>query len=150
MRMIRLPRSDDTFALGEALGRSVEPGTVIAVRGDLGAGKTLLAKGIGAGLAVPTSVQSPTYVIVHLHPSGRLPLWHADLYRLSGEEELEQLGVDEAIEGDGVVVIEWPDRVEGWLPADRLDILLEHDGEGRVATLSATGPRHRVLEAVDV
>lgn len=137
--------ADDTFALGTRLGRSAGPGTVVALIGDLGAGKTVFARGVGEGLAVRTRVSSPTFVIVQSHTGGRLPLWHADLYRLEDAEEIEQLGLEELIAGDGVVLIEWADRFPELLPADHLRVELHGDGEGREVHLTATGPRAEAL-----
>jgi tRNA threonylcarbamoyladenosine biosynthesis protein TsaE len=138
--------ADETFAVGDALGRVAVPGTVVLLQGDLGAGKTVFARGLGAGLAVKGRVQSPTFVIVQSH-AGRLPFWHADLYRLAGGDDLEQLGLDDLIAGDGVVAIEWPDRL-ATPPADVIIVRLEEMEEGRRVTLAATGPRHQeVLDA---
>ncbi len=137
---------DDTHALGARLGRVAEPGTVVALIGDLGAGKTVFARGVGEGLGVQTRVSSPTFVIVQTHEGGRLPYWHADFYRLSVSDELEQLGLDEVLEGPGVTVIEWADRFPECLPADRLEVRIDDDDDGRRITLRATGSRHRSLE----
>lgn len=140
---------EETHALGVALGRAAPPGTVIALQGDLGAGKTLLAKGIGAGLGVPGLIQSPTFVIVQEHPGGRLPFWHGDLYRLGDASELEHLGLDDLLEAGGVVVIEWAERFPEVLPADHLWVRLEEHREGhRRIEIIAHGPRHRLLEGV--
>ncbi|MFT4626623.1 MAG: tRNA threonylcarbamoyladenosine biosynthesis protein TsaE [Myxococcota bacterium] len=146
MRRLILSSPEAMFELGRSLGRAAGPGTVIAVHGELGTGKTVLARGVGAGLAVPTRVQSPTYVIMQSHPGGRLPLWHVDLYRLSDPDDLEQLGLDEALASGGVMVVEWPDRFDGWLPADHLAIHLEHRGSERAATIEGRGAAHAELE----
>lgn len=146
MRTVLTATAAETRALGVALGRAAFPGTVVALIGDLGAGKTVLAKGVGEGLGVPGRVQSPTFVLVQAHEGGRLPLWHADLYRLGDDSELEQLALDELMEG-GVLLVEWADRFPGLLPADHLRV--EIDGlDERTVRIEAGGPRHRVL--VDV
>ena len=147
MRTVRTQGPEQTHALGVALGRAAFPGAVIALSGDLGAGKTVLAKGLGAGLDVPTRVQSPTFVLVQAHPDGRLPLWHCDLYRI-GDGEIPNLGLDDLIGGDGVVVIEWAERFPALLPDDHLEIRLEGTGDERTIELRATGPRHAALEGV--
>lgn len=108
-------------------------------------GKTVLAQGVGAGLGVTSVVRSPTFILVAAHEGGRLPLWHADLYRLGSVDEVEQLGLDEILEGDGVAVLEWADRFPEALPADVLWIRFAEVGDGRVLTLDPTGPRHREL-----
>ena len=102
------------LALGHALGEVVRPGDVIALVGDLGAGKTVLARGIARGLGVaPKSVSSPTFTLVNLLTDGRVPLCHADLYRLERDSDLVETGLDDVIRGeDHVVVIEWADRFE--------------------------------------
>lgn len=145
MRTLHLDGPDDTHALGERLGRAAHPGARLALIGDLGAGKTSLVRGLAAGLGVPGRVQSPTFVVVQIHEGGRLPLWHADLYRLGGADELVLLGLDEP--GDAVVAVEWADRFPETLGDDHLEIHLSDEGEGRRAELRATGPRHAALEA---
>ena len=136
---------EDTLSLGERLGKALRPGSVVGLTGDLGTGKTTLAKGLGRGLQVPTTIQSPTYGLGHFHQGGRLPLWHADLYRIEAPEDLEQIGLEEALLEDGVVVIEWADRFPSVLPADYLQITLFERASGRHIELEATGPRHAAL-----
>ncbi|HEX7171780.1 MAG TPA: tRNA (adenosine(37)-N6)-threonylcarbamoyltransferase complex ATPase subunit type 1 TsaE [Candidatus Limnocylindria bacterium] len=114
---------EETRAIGRSLGRAAAPGTVLAVRGELGAGKTQLAKGVAEGLGVTTIVNSPTFVLMNEHV-GRLRLYHVDAYRLTDPEEAVAAGLLDEREIDGVSVIEWADRLEGWLPLDRLDITL--------------------------
>ena len=149
MRTVSLPNPDTTQRLGEALGRAAFAGCVIALSGDLGAGKTSLAQGIARGLGVPGRVQSPTFVLVMVHDGGRLPLWHADLYRLADEDDAVAAGIPERFDGVSVGVIEWAERFPELMPADRLEVEIVDDGEGRRATLAATGPRHAALEAID-
>lgn len=148
--MMRITSSghQQTWQLGERLGAVVEPGTFVALDGDLGAGKTVFAKGVGAGLGVTTVMASPTFVLVALHESGRLPLWHVDAYRLDDRAELEDLGLEDA--SGGVIVMEWAHRFTSALPGDRLDITLRDvpgDPDQRVIEVAATGPRHDPLEA---
>lgn len=135
-----------TERLGERLGRSARPGDVIALWGELGAGKTVLARGVATGLGIdPEEVTSPTFIILHEHATGRMPLFHLDLYRLSNAD-LGSTGWQETLDGGGVTVIEWPDRAGDELPADRLDVRLEHIAETkRRVVLEATGPRSRTL-----
>lgn len=120
--------AEETMALGERLGRALQAGDVIALFGDLGAGKTTLTKGIAVGLGLAADIHSPTFTLIHEHP-GAVPLYHVDLYRLSKEEEIETLGLDEYIYGDGVTIIEWADRMKELLPPDRLDIELRMKGD---------------------
>ncbi|MEM6926049.1 MAG: tRNA (adenosine(37)-N6)-threonylcarbamoyltransferase complex ATPase subunit type 1 TsaE [Myxococcota bacterium] len=136
-----------TWRLGERLGEIAGPGTFVALGGDLGAGKTVFAKGVGAGLGVSTVVSSPTFVLVALHESGRLPLWHVDAYRLGDADEVEGLGLEQA--HDGIVVMEWAVRFPDALPVDRLDVRLidvvDEPGH-RVVEIEARGARHHALE----
>ncbi len=124
-RIIRLASLAETLKFGRLLGRQARPGDVFTLTGDLGAGKTTLTQAIGQGLEVPGScyITSPTFSLLHEYP-GRLSLYHMDLYRLAGEEEMEELGFEDYIYGDGLTVIEWPDRLGGLMPEDRLDIEL--------------------------
>jgi tRNA threonylcarbamoyladenosine biosynthesis protein TsaE len=136
-----------TRAIGRALGREARPGTLISLIGELGAGKTQLAKGVAEGLEVPTVVNSPTFVLMNEHV-GRLRLYHVDAYRLAHPEEALDAGLIEERQSDGVVVVEWADRLEGWLPADRLEITIRGDGADRsVRTLrwAASGIAHERL-----
>ncbi|MCB9687006.1 MAG: tRNA (adenosine(37)-N6)-threonylcarbamoyltransferase complex ATPase subunit type 1 TsaE [Alphaproteobacteria bacterium] len=133
-----------THALGVLLGRSAFPGAVIALCGDLGAGKTALVRGLAEGLGCPGPVQSPSYVLSMRH-EGRIPLVHADAWRLGSADELDDLELLEEA-SDGVLALEWADRFVDALPADHLRIELRPEGEGRVARIESTGPRHRPLE----
>lgn len=139
-----LPTADDTHALGLRIGQAARAGTVLALVGDLGAGKTALVRGLAEGLGVSTRIQSPTFVLVQTHV-GRLGLWHADWYRLNHSNEAADLGLVEIAES-GVLALEWADRFPELLPIDHLAVTLEGEGEGRRATLRATGPAHLHLE----
>jgi tRNA threonylcarbamoyladenosine biosynthesis protein TsaE len=119
---------EETEALGERIGRAAHPGDVIALWGELGAGKTTLVRGIAKGLGIaPRDVTSPTFIIVHEHDGGRLPLYHIDMYRVS-PAETGSIGWEEALASGGVTAIEWPDRVERSLPPDRIDVRIDHAG----------------------
>ncbi len=136
----------ETRALGRALAAVAEPGLTLALTGELGAGKTAFVQGIGEGLAVEGPVLSPTFVLVSEH-AGRLPLLHADLYRLE-PAELPGLGLEEALEAHpGVAAVEWAERAPEVLPLDHLELELRLAGEGRVLRARATGPRHEALLA---
>jgi tRNA threonylcarbamoyladenosine biosynthesis protein TsaE len=138
----------ETERLGEQLGRSVRSGDVVALWGELGSGKTVLTKGIARGAGAAGPVTSPTFVIAHEYEGG-LPVYHLDFYRLR-TEDLPGVGWEEYLGLGGVVVIEWPDRVGGALPPERLDIRLEHAGEStRRIRISAAGARaHELLRAM--
>jgi tRNA threonylcarbamoyladenosine biosynthesis protein TsaE len=139
-----------TERLGERLAAHAEPGTVIALWGELGTGKTVLARGIAIGLGIDEeAVTSPTFIILREHFGGRLPLYHLDLYRLE-QSQLGSTGWEEAIDAGGVTVIEWPDRAGDELPPDRVDVRLEHVAETkRTVSIEPTGPRsRRIVDAL--
>ena len=106
----------ETRALGAALAKGVSAGAVFAFNGDLGAGKTVLAKGFAEGLGIDAHVTSPTFTILQVYEGGRLPLYHLDVYRLEEEEELEEIGIDDCFYGAGVCLVEWAEKVAGLLP----------------------------------
>lgn len=118
---------EETMALGRRLTETLSPGAVVALDGDLGAGKTHLVKGIAAGLGIPPeTVRSPTFTILHAYDEGRLPLYHFDAYRIGDPSEFEAIGFEEYAYGEGVTVIEWASRVENLLPSDVLRLRLTH------------------------
>jgi tRNA threonylcarbamoyladenosine biosynthesis protein TsaE len=140
-----LRSATDTTALGARLGARLFEGAVVCLHGGLGAGKTCFAQGIARGLGVEGTVASPTFVLVAEYPDARVPLRHADLYRLESEDELRALGIEERIGADGAWVIEWADRFPDAWPPDRLEVTLADHADGRVLTAVATGPRHTLL-----
>jgi tRNA threonylcarbamoyladenosine biosynthesis protein TsaE len=113
--------AEATREVGAVVGRHAAAGTVVLLQGDLGAGKTVFAQGVGRGLEAPTVVNSPTFVLVNEHLGGRLPMRHADLYRLDDLDLIAELGLDQAAEG-GILLVEWPERGEGVLPSDYLHV----------------------------
>ena len=135
-----------TERLGERLAAHALAGDVIALWGELGAGKTVLARGVAIGLGIDEeAVTSPTFIILREHFGGRLPLYHLDLYRLE-QSQLGSTGWEDALDSGGVTVIEWPERAGDQLPADRVDVRLEHVAETkRRVTIEPTGPRSRKL-----
>jgi tRNA threonylcarbamoyladenosine biosynthesis protein TsaE len=139
---VRTATPDETEAVGARIGRAARPGDVVALWGELGSGKTTLVRGIARGLGIPErAVTSPTFVIVHEHDDGRIPLFHIDLYRLA-PGDTPSTGWDESLSSGGITAIEWPDRARRWLPGDRLDVhLLSRGGDAREIELEATGPR---------
>ena len=118
----------ETEAVGEALAKTLRPGTVLAFRGDLGAGKTAFTRGLGRGLGCTERVTSPTYTIVNEYTSGRLPLFHFDMYRLRSSEDLFDIGWEDYLDRGGVCAVEWSENV-----ADALDgaiwITIEKTGD---------------------
>ena len=131
-----------TEAIGCSLGQLLRPGDVVCVSGDLGAGKTVLSRGIGAGWGATTPLTSPTYNLVHEHEHAcdSARLYHLDLYRVSGARDAESLTIDEILDCGELVIFEWPERVLDKLPVERLwiDIVLRED-EGRDLLFEACG-----------
>jgi len=126
-----------TRALGLSIADAAEPGDIIALTGDLGTGKTALTKYIAEGLGIKEEVISPTFTIVREYRSGRLPLFHFDVYRLSGPEEFIDAGAEDYLEDSGLSVIEWADIVADALPADALLVNIEYaeDDKRRIMVL---------------
>jgi tRNA threonylcarbamoyladenosine biosynthesis protein TsaE len=123
---------EETLAFGEQIGARLSAGApegaVVLLIGPLGAGKTVLAKGIARGLGITEHVVSPTYTIVSEYTTGRRPLHHVDLYRIEGPEQLENLGLEDIMRGDGIVLIEWGEKLPAVRGAARIHITLAADG----------------------
>ena len=140
---------DFTEKVASSLAQLLLPGDFISLHGELGAGKTKFAGGVAKGLGVDPSlpVTSPTYTLLNIY-NGRIPLYHFDLYRLSGDDDVVDLGFPEYFSGDGVCLVEWPERMKGELPSGRLEIYLTYlDENSRNIELVSTSPRYeRLLE----
>lgn len=137
---------ESTRTLGEQLGRFLRPGNVVALLGNLGAGKTCFTQGIARGLGVSAKVTSPTFVLIKEY-QGRLPLYHFDAYRLGSPEELVDLGSEEYFSGPGVCVIEWAERVTAALPEDRLEVellIIPGKNDSRLIRFRGTGRSARI------
>ena len=154
---IRMPKQatiqssspEQTSSLGRKLGEIAAAGHIFTLSGDLGAGKTTLTQAIARGLGVPDSyyITSPTFSLLHEYPA-RIPLYHMDLYRLSGEDEIEDLGFIDYLYGDGLTVVEWPDRLGSLIPEKRLDIEILLDGDRqRILILTAHGAEYEKIIA---
>ncbi|MFB1100129.1 MULTISPECIES: tRNA (adenosine(37)-N6)-threonylcarbamoyltransferase complex ATPase subunit type 1 TsaE [Terribacillus] len=133
---------EDTNSFGRKLAELLQPGDMITMEGDLGAGKTTLTKAIGAGLGVKRTINSPTFTIIKEY-EGRLPLYHMDVYRL--EDSDEDIGFEEYFSGEGVSIVEWAQFIEDYLPKERLELTLKHDGEARTVLLQPIGERYEKL-----
>ena len=136
---MRLEGPEATEALGRAIGALLRAGDVVALEGDLGAGKTTLARGILAALGHEGEVASPTFPIVIPYEQLRLPVWHADLYRIEDTSELDELALDEALDG-GALLVEWPDRLGDRLWPHALRLVLSREGEGARALTAEVPP----------
>lgn len=116
---------DETLEIGKLLGENAAPGEVYALIGDLGAGKTVFTKGFAQGLGIEEPVNSPTFTILQIYEEGRIPLYHFDVYRIEEPEEMEEVGFDEYIDGDGVCLIEWAGRIGDLLPPEVIVVRIE-------------------------
>jgi tRNA threonylcarbamoyladenosine biosynthesis protein TsaE len=147
--------ADQTRSLGANLGRLLSPGTVVLLHGDLGAGKTTLTQGIALGLGIHEPIQSPTFTLVAEHKaqsggSAVTRLYHLDLYRLAGADDLDSIGWDQYLSSpDAVVVVEWPERAGTWLPDEYLLVNLEPSGpDQRRITIEAVPPNGGLVDVI--
>ena len=142
---ITIKSEEDSAKLGRKIGEKAEPGSVLALIGDLGTGKTTLTKYIAAGMGVSEVITSPTFNIVKEYRSGRIPLYHFDVYRIGCSEEMYDIGFDEYINGEGVCIIEWANIIEDILPDDYLKIELKYKDMGREMTLIPYGEEYEKI-----
>jgi tRNA threonylcarbamoyladenosine biosynthesis protein TsaE len=142
VRTLTTHSPEETEILGRKIGAVLRAGDVVFLIGDLGSGKTRLTKGIAAGMGVDEgqTITSPTFTLVHRHP-GRVPLIHVDLYRVEHAAELDEVGIDELLDGDGACVVEWPDRFAAELGPARLT--------ARLAAGDAETDRRIAIESTD-
>ena len=120
---------EETFRAGRKLGEKAKSGQVFTLTGDLGVGKTVLTQGLAKGLGIGEPVNSPTFTIVQVYDEGRLPFYHFDVYRIGDVEEMDEVGFEDYVMGDGVSLIEWANLIGEILPEKRTDILIEKDLE---------------------
>lgn len=125
MERIVTHSEEETIAAGERFSQQLESGDVVALYGDLGSGKTRFVKGISRGLGVKETVASPTFTIINEHRDGRFPLFHFDFYRLRSTAELDDIGFEEYIYGNGICLLEWADMIREKLPEKRFDVRCE-------------------------
>jgi tRNA threonylcarbamoyladenosine biosynthesis protein TsaE len=122
--------AQETRHIGQRLGKDLQPGTILSIKGELGSGKTVFVQGLAIGLGVPDSVYvtSPSYTLINEYP-GRCRLFHADFYRLNNVSDFDDLGFDEIMEGSGVVAIEWPERLPEHFPESDIEVEIKIIGE---------------------
>lgn len=120
---------EETFALGEKIGREAKPGQVYTLIGDLGVGKTVFTQGVARGLGITEPVNSPTFTIVQIYEEGRMPFYHFDVYRIGDVEEMEEIGYEDCFYGEGLCLIEWANLIEEILPEHYGEITIEKDLE---------------------
>ena len=119
---------EETFALGEKLGREAKPGQIYTLNGDLGTGKTVFTQGFASGLGITEPVNSPTFTILQVYEEGRMPFYHFDVYRIGDVEEMDEIGYD-CFYGEGVCLIEWAELIEEILPENVIVVTIEKDLE---------------------
>lgn len=119
----------ETFALGEKIGKAAKPGQIYTLTGDLGVGKTVFTQGVAAGLNITEPISSPTFTIIQIYEEGRLPFYHFDVYRIGDIEEMEEIGYDDYFFGNGICLIEWANLIEEILPETLIKVTIEKDLE---------------------
>lgn len=119
----------ETFQVGKALGEKAEKGQIYTLTGDLGVGKTVFTKGLAEGLGITEPISSPTFTIVQIYESGKLPLYHFDVYRIGDVEEMEEIGYEDYFYGEGVCLIEWANLIGEILPEGIISVTIEKDLE---------------------
>jgi len=121
--------AEETFKLGEEFGKKAMPGQIYTLKGDLGVGKTVFTQGFAKGLSIEEPVNSPTFTIIQEYEEGRLPFYHFDVYRIGDVEEMDEIGYEDYVYGEGVSLIEWANLIEEILPDNRICITIEKDLE---------------------
>lgn len=129
MRIVESFSPEDTYALGQTIGKEAIAGSVYTLVGDLGVGKTVFTQGLAEGLGITEPVNSPTFTIVQVYEEGRLPFYHFDVYRIGDVSEMDEVGYEEYVYGDGVSLIEWANLIEEILPVRYTQITIEKDLE---------------------
>lgn len=127
--VIETNRAEETFALGRKTGEQARAGQVYTLVGDLGVGKTVFTQGVARGLGITEPISSPTFTIIQEYEEGRLPFYHFDVYRIGDIEEMDEVGFEEYVMGDGVSLIEWANLIEEILPENRTEVIIEKDLE---------------------
>lgn len=127
--IIETNNAKETFELGVQIGREAKAGDVYTLVGDLGVGKTVFTQGLAKGLEIEEPISSPTFTIVQVYEEGRLPFYHFDVYRIGDVEEMDEIGYEDYIYGQGVCLIEWSNLIEEILPEKRWEITIEKDLE---------------------
>ena len=128
-KTIETTSPEETFAVGRQIGLSAKSGEIYTLDGDLGVGKTVFTKGMAEGLGIKEHVNSPTFTIVQIYESGRLPLYHFDVYRIGDIEEMDEIGYEDYFFGDGVCIVEWAEFISELLPLNAKKITIEKDLE---------------------
>lgn len=120
---------EETFALGEKIGKEAKPGQVYTLLGDLGVGKTVFTQGVAKGLGITEAICSPTFTIVQVYEDGRMPFYHFDVYRIGDIEEMDEIGYEDYFYGDGISFVEWANLIEELIPDNRIQITISKNLE---------------------
>lgn len=120
---------EETFEVGRKLGQTAKPGEIYMLNGDLGVGKTVFTQGVAAGLGITEHINSPTFTIVQVYESGRLPFYHFDVYRIGDVEEMDEIGYEDYFFGNGLCIVEWAERIKELIPAEAKQITIEENLE---------------------
>ncbi len=129
MKIIESFSANETFSLGEQIGKTIKPGTVISLVGDLGVGKTVFTQGFAQGLGIDEAINSPTFTIVQVYDEGRIPFYHFDVYRIGDISEMDEIGYEDYFYGDGACIVEWANLIEEIMPENHCVITIEKDLE---------------------
>ena len=129
LKVIESHSPQETFVIGEQIGKEARPGQVYTLIGDLGVGKTVFTQGVASGLGITEPVNSPTFTIVQIYDEGRMPFYHFDVYRIGDVEEMEEIGYEDCFYGEGICLIEWANLIEEILPEHYIQITIEKDLE---------------------
>lgn len=127
MTTIETYSAEETFQIGKKIGQDAKPGQVYTLVGDLGVGKTVLTQGVAAGLEITEPICSPTFTIVQIYETGRMPFYHFDVYRIGDVDEMDEVGYEDCIYGEGVCMIEWADLISEILPPHYAEITIQKD-----------------------
>ena len=127
--IIETRSAEETYQLGMEIGKKAEKGQVFTLVGDLGVGKTVFTQGLAKGLEIEEAISSPTFTIVQVYDEGRLPFYHFDVYRIGDISEMDEIGFEDYVYGEGVSLIEWANLIEEILPEERIAITIEKDLE---------------------
>ncbi len=120
---------EETFEVGRKIGQTAKPGEIYTLNGDLGVGKTVFTQGVAAGLGITEHINSPTFTIVQVYESGRLPFYHFDVYRIGDVEEMDEIGYEDYFFGNGLCIVEWAERIKELIPAEAKQITIEKNLE---------------------
>lgn len=121
--------AEETFNIGKEISSNAKPGDVFCLYGDLGTGKTVFSQGFGAGLGIDEPISSPTFTILKEYHDGRIPFYHFDVYRIGSEDEMDEIGYYDIIDGEGVCLVEWAELIKDILPRNYIKVTIEKDTE---------------------